>query len=362
MPTIASHAGIYGYGRSYAISEANATSVYDFAKTLATYNVTNVTPGKGLIINSKSVGDYEYTVRDSETINSGYDQSSYFTSVKDTTSSWIIIKGDLNISSGTIFTPPVRKLFTVIYVTGSITITGEISMTGRGANHSGLGNSGGLTAPVDIQVATGNFSSSSATVIDPFIPAAGGAGGAAILTGSPEFNDGADGINGGTGGGGTGRSQLNGIVGGGSAGTCFSGGVGSGGAAGNALSGPGGASGGAGGDGSASNGNTADGGSGNPGGSGSINESVNGSTGNDGTGGTLIIICDGELLGDGFVTSNGVSAVSSSSTSGGGASGGGSITIIYGTDSSSIFTNADGGIGNTSGKGGNGSIRLLKFS
>ena len=70
----------------------------------------------------------------------------------------------------------------VLHTDGTFSHDGLVSMTGRGANHSGTGNSHGYTAPVAIPVKSGIT-----------IPAAGGAGGARkaqTSAGSSQKNDG----------------------------------------------------------------------------------------------------------------------------------------------------------------------------
>ena len=123
-----------------------------------------------------------------------------------------------------------------IYVDGNLTINGNISMTARGANHSGGGTSGGATTAREIRLATGTFGG----ISNPVVPAAGSAGhaGAVLTTGTDNNapNDGASAASGGgTGGGGAGGGGYVGAVSGtitlgsGAAGTCFSSGPGGGG-------------------------------------------------------------------------------------------------------------------------------------
>lgn len=302
--------------------------------------------GGTLTINGQSVGNYDYKVAGTTTISS-FSSSEWFTTTADTVSSWIIINGNLTINSGQTIIPSVRKLFTVVYVTGNLVVNGSISMTARGANHSGTGNSGGYVAPVDIRVGTGTFSA----VTNPIIPSAGGAGGASFTSGNGK-NDGTAGTNGASGGGGSGYSFSGGNGGAGTAGTCFTGGTGGGG--GNGSNGTDGiANGGKGGN--AAPGPT-DGGSGNPGG----NAGSSGFAGNSGTGGTLIVICGGSFSGTGSCISNGVDAFRpNSGYIPGGASGGGSVTVLYGTNPSGGTVTASGGSGNSGGNGGAGTARKL---
>lgn len=324
-----------------------AGSILTAARTLATFSSTSApTPGGSLQINGQSCGNFEYRVAGTTTISS-FTASDWFSSTEDTVSSWILINGNLTIDLGQTFIPSVRKLFTVIYVSGNLTVNGVISMTARGANHSGTGNSGGYTEPVDIRLVTGTVD----TVVNPQIPATGGAGGNGRSTTGQ--NSGGAGTNGGTGGGGGGYWFTTGMTSGsGRAGTCFSGGSGggssygtnppnstsaitNGGAAGNA----GGASGG--------------GGAGNPPGTGLPSPTYDGVAG---TGGVLIIICQGALSGNGSIEAKGSSGGSAGGVSGGG-SGGGSLNIFYGTNPSPVVaTSAAGGI---TGAGGTGTSRRL---
>lgn len=323
----------------------SATDILSFARTLATtYEGYDAEPtdGGALTINSQAVGNYELTARKANTTISSFTAADWFTNTKDTTSSWIIVNGDLTIDAGQTLIPPVRKLFTVVYVTGNLVWNGVISMTARGANHSGTGDSGGATTAVAIRIGTGTFSA----VVNPQIPAAGGAGGAGRTTFGQ--NPGTSGTNGGTGGGAGGQWAGGSAIasGAGSAGTCFSGGAGGGGRAGVALGagGSGGANGGAGGN----AGPAGAGGAGNPGGK-------DGGGGGNGTGGTLIVICEGELSGTGSGLAQGLAGGSFAALGGG--SGGGSITVLFGTNLSgpSVLT-ASGGSG---GPGGNGTARKL---
>jgi hypothetical protein len=333
----------------------SSADILTFSRSLATtftgYDVTP-TDGGALTLNSQSVGNYEVTARKGNTTISSFTASDWFTNTKDTTSSWIIVNGNLTINPNQVIIPPVRKLFTVVYVTGNLFIdsNGGISMTARGANHSGTGDSGGATSAVDIRIATGTFS----TVVNPQIPSTGG-GGATGTTTDNAIVSGTAGSAGGTGGGGAGGKFLGtGRSGNGSTGTCFSGGSGGGGqiqqntAAGDAEG-----NGGKGGD---AIGGASGGGSGNPGGA---SGGTNGATGNSGTGGTLVVIVEGTLSGTGTIVAGGVAGIRPGGSVAGGASGGGSVTVLYKTDSSSITPAATGGSGNFSGNGGNGTARKL---
>jgi hypothetical protein len=330
----------------------SSKDILTFSRSLATTFMGNdvvPTDGGALTINSQPVGNYEYTTRKGSTTISSFTASDWFTNTKDTTSSWIVVNGNLTINAGQILTPPVRKLFTVLYVTGNLICNGSISMTARGANHSGTGDSGGATSAVDIRVGTGTFSA----ITNPQIPAAGGTQGVAVNA-SNNGNSGGTGINGGTGGGGSGQAFSSGRSGAGAAGTCFSGGGGGGGILGGVTAGSAVANGGAGG---AAAGSVSGGGAGNPGGAGTGGQF--GPNGDSGTGGTLIVIVEGTLSGTGTIVSNGSSGGGVGGQVWGGSSGGGSVNVLYGTDSSSITPAATGGSSSQGGPGGNGTARKL---
>ena len=336
-----------------AAAPASGTSVLAFARNLAaTFSGQTVAPtaGGALTLNSAAVGNYEYAVAGTTTV-SAFSAADWFSSTKDTVSSWIVVNGNLTINAGQTFTPSVRKLFTVLYVSGNLVCNGTISMTARGANHSGTGDSGGATTAVDIRIGTGTFGA----VTNPAIPAAGGGGASGTNVDNASVN-GTAGASGGTGGGGAGGKYLGtGFSGGGAGGTCFSGGGGGGGmfnssgTAGSAV-----ANGGRGG--SALN-NISAGGTGNPGGTGTGGSF--GPDGNSGTGGTLIVIVEGTFSGTGSISADGTAGARASGQVGGGGSGGGSVTILFKTDSSSITPTATGGPGSACGSGGAGTARKL---
>ncbi len=333
------------YRSPTAPPDITGTSILSVARTLTTLSSTSPTSGGTMAINGQSVGSFDYMVTGTTTVSS-FTASDWFTTTQDTRSAWILVNGNLTINSGQTMIPAVRKLFTVVYVTGNLTVNGSISMTARGANHSGTGTSGGFTAPVDIRIGTGTFSS----IVNPQIPATGGAGGGVRAT--TGANNGTAGSNGGTGGGGSGYAFSGGTAGSGSAGTCFSGGSGGGGAYGgtgqNAE-----ANGGKGGNGSQQTGNLVTGGAGNPGGT------LKASAGGDGTGGTLIVIVEGTLSGTGTIVSNGVDVTRFSGTVPGGGSGAGSVNVLFGTNPSGASVTANGGSGLSGGNGGTGTARKL---
>lgn len=358
MPFLSSVASTSGYGRpTPAVASGggtpptSGTSILSTARQLSTtFSGQTVAPtaAGALTINSQAVGNYEYTVKGTTTISS-FTAADWFTSTKDTVSSWIIVNGNLTINAGQTLIPAVRKLFTVVYVSGNLALSGSISMSARGANHSGTGDSGGATTAVAIRIGTGTFSA----VTDPQIPATGGAGAAAKSNGS--FNNGIAGTAGGTGGGGTGECISGTTASAGAAGTCFSGGAGSGGAI-SGTSEAGGANGGKGGN---SSGNYSGGGAGNPGGQGRTSGGSPGFNGLDGTGGTLIVIVEGTITGSGTFTSVGSGVNRPPGSTAGGGSGGGSVNVLYKTDSSTTTLSAVGGAGSASGTGGTGTARKL---
>lgn len=332
---------------TFSGGDFSSSSLLTAARTLIG-GQRNATPlaGGSLTINGESLGSYDYKVSQTTTISS-FSTSEWFTATEDTRSSWIIINGNLTINSGQTVIPSVRKLFTVIYVTGNLVVNGSISMRGRGANHSGTGNSGGATTEANIRIGTGTFGA----VVNPQVPATGAEGGAVRTT--TGANNGTAGTVGGSGGGGSGYAFSGGTAGSGARGTSFSGGSGGGGAYGgtgtNAVS-----NGGAGGNGSQQTGSLVTGGAGNPGGT------LKSGAGGDGTGGTLIVIVEGSLSGTGTISVNGIDSTRFSGTVPGGGSGAGSLTVLFGTNPSSAVTvTATGGSGLSGGNGGAGTSRKL---
>jgi len=376
MLSVASLSGVFGYGlRGGAGIKKSGASILDYARSLAAVYPSGTKPpskGGALTINGNALGNFEYAVRPGETISSSWTEADYFSSTEDTASSWLIFNGnviiDASFTSVAPLRPSRRKLFTVVYVRGNLTMNGVISMTGRGANHSGTGESGGFTLPANIRLATGSYSQNAPTVTtltNPQIPSAGGGGAAARSVSGA--NSGASGSAGGTGGGGGGTwFGAGGTVGTGSAGTCFSGGSGSGSvyttgvsrSSDNAES-----NGGAGSAGANPDMQIVSGGAGNPGGLGyyissgdphKLYPSINGG---NGTGGVLIVIVEGTLSSDSpgatRFTANGVAGGSLGGVSGG-ASGGGSVNIFY-----KILGNAPGITASSGGNGGAGTARRI---
>ena len=350
----------------YDGSNLSAGDIYDAIREVYTASDTVPTAGGTLTINSQALSSLDYCVHSGSQVVSAYNSANWFTNTKDNRPALIVVKGSLTINAGQTFIPSVRKLFTVLYVKGDLVLNGSISMSARGSNHHGSGDSGGAVAPVAIRIATGTFSG----VTNPQVPAAGGAGAAAPTTTSAGYA-GSAGADGGTGGGGSGGLYVNAGVsssGVGRAGTAFTGGTGGagqdkrsvpehpadsshhailyGGRGGNAFVPDSGGT------------YSMGGGAGNLGG----NSGGTGSVGGTGTGGTIIIIVDGELSGNGSVVANGV-AGGAGVQQGGAGSGGGSITILHGSYSGAITTTCAAGAGGAGaragGAGGAGSARRL---
>ena len=274
--------------------------------------------------------------------NTTYDASP--TLCNDTVDTYMCIykyTGDLTINADVVVTPQVRKKGFVMYVDGTLTNNGTISMTARGAKAEGQ----------DVQLFKNKDGSYE------YVPATGGAGGARasrVSSGGTAGNAGAAGTNRRTGGGGSGsvvifNGQPTVYSGAGAAGTSYSGGTGGssgnkwGSSANRYLSGnPGEANGGAGG----TQSNCAAG-AGNPSG---------------GTGGLLVIFSD-TIVNNGIINSLGSSGATNTSNSygrsSGGSSGGGSVNIFYkqgytGTGT----TSANGGTVASGGSGGAGTVTI----
>jgi hypothetical protein len=362
------------------IGEKIDSSIFTFSQFLLAQPDTAANNAGSLTINNKSLGDYEWVKVSG---NQSLDEVSFLASDwfagsgnQDDRNSWIIVDGDLTLTSAStpwIFTPPGRRLFTVLFVNGTLTVDSNtsISMTARGANHSATGSN---IPAQDILLARGNFSG----IDNPLIPATGGAGGAAVtLTGTGQAgsfsgivvgNPGIAGTSGGTGGGAGGNLRFRGATtitltnGGGSGGTSFSGGGGggaiqrqnTGGSSGSAA-----LNGGAGGNASATQFDyQAGGGAGNPGGSGGT---TGGQPGENGTAGTLIIFSR-SIIGLGAINSNGSNGGDSTLSAFGGGGGGGSVSIF--ATSSTITPSANAGLGGagvSANTGGAGTARILQW-
>jgi hypothetical protein len=81
----------------------------------------------------------------------------------------------------------------------------------------------------------------------------------------------------------------------------------------------------------------------------------------------IVIYCTGTFSGGGSITANSSGTGGTGWNGAGGSAGGGSITVFYGTDTSSITPAATGGgatgsnAGNPGGAGGAGTARKLSF-
>jgi len=308
-----------------------------------------------------TISSYDYTIFNTSKTISTFTNAEWFTSTQDSRCSLIKVFGDLTINAGVVMQPSVRKLFTVLYVTGDLYLNGEISMSSRGAKHDSP-----AIAAATIPIYTGACDESGTTVTSPYIPTAGQSGATAVssVNGNVVGNPGGSATTqaarstGGGGGGGIRQNLLNSGTttgGAGSAGTSFGGGCGGGGAWSNVggTAGSGVANGGTGGTGlvnAIGNNPTAGGGAGNPGGSGA-GYSAASAVGGSGTGGVLVIFVKGTLYGSGSVTCNGANGgtlgvISGNyGVSGGGGSGGGSVTIITTSNQSTVTVSAVGGLG-----------------
>ena len=275
----------------------------------------------------------------------------------------------LFISRSVVISPTNRCRGMLIFVDGDATISGSISMTGRGARFTGSEASFQVLNPPYLgdYWSTQLFPSSSYLSRVFAVGAAGSAGGAAVTPGST----GGTGTLGRSGGGGGGGGSPSFGGGAGSAGTSFSGGSGGGGGGGGSVGSAAigfGSNGGAGGTGPATGG----GGAGNPGGLSPV-----GNAGGNGTGGLLILIVRGNLrIGpNGSIVTNGSAgggAVGApTQTSGGGGSGGGVLYIYYGgtlTNNGTITANGGSGGGGggspafSGGAGGAGTAIIQKLN
>ena len=196
-----------------------------------------------LMLNNNFCGMYDFAYYNgnldlnNEDFSGSEFEAMMFSNNADTHWALIYINGNLELDMPNIIRPPTRKLGMCIYTTGNMILNGFVSMTNRGANHSGSGISYGYTAPVAIPL-NGTLT----------IPATGGAGGARAESGSGSAGTGAGYFaNAGTAAGGSGTGTYCGTGGGasgcscvavdgttvtagsGSAGTSFSGGGGGGG-------------------------------------------------------------------------------------------------------------------------------------
>lgn len=312
--------------------------------------------GGALTVNGGSLGSYDYAVKDGPiVIDAGnpFVAADWFTPAEDARSAWLVVGGDLEIAAGQVLRAPVRKLFTVIFVSGDLVVDGEISMTARGANHRGDGASGGAVSATAIRILEGTASG----VLNPQVPTSGGSGGAGSTSNDLPGGTGSSGTAGGTGGGGGRRNS--GTGGDGAAGTSFGGGGGADAVTGGSAETNGGKGG-------AGTGEQGMGGSGNPSGSSQVSGGVT-TPPADGSGGILVVVCVGEMSGAGTITANGsVGGIHEDVfRPGGGSSGGGSVTVLYGSDISTTTVAAGGGsntsFGRDGGPGGAGTARKLEL-
>lgn len=181
-----------------------------------------------LYLNGNFAGQYDYAYIHGNITTDAVDEMNafdhWFTGNQDTHWALVCVNGTFTQGRRSIIKPPVRKLGFVLNVDGAYTLNGITSMTNRGANHSGTGDSHGYTAPVAIPV-NGSIT----------IPATGGAAGGRTTrtsAGTSSANGGT--ATNGSGGGGGGVVSVHGnitsgISGAGAAGTCFVGGPGGGG-------------------------------------------------------------------------------------------------------------------------------------
>lgn len=334
LPPVGCFAAGYNAPSGPAFTGGNISygSLYDAVQAMAAYTTSSApTAGGTLTINGVSLGSYDFCVKQGAQTISAFTATDWFTSTQDTRSAFVVVNGALTINSGITVIPSVRKLFVVVYCTGNLTLNGSLSMSLRGANHSGTGTSGGATTAGAIRIATGTFSGTS----NPTILAAGGTGGAGFSSGSTGNAGQSAGASICTGGGGGGAKGSNNTAnpswgsGSGAAGTCFSGGAGGGAFADffQSATGPaqaGGSNGGAGG----SGGGGGESGVGNP-----SPSRLNG-TADTGTGGVLIVISGAAVSGSGALsavggsqTSNSASPAPNSGVCGGG-SGGGLVCLM----------------------------------
>ena len=262
----------------------------------------------------------------------------------------------LFISRSVVISPTNRCRGMLIFVDGDATISGSISMTGRGARFTGSEASFQVLNPPYL----GDYWSTQLFPSSSYLSRVFAVGAA----GSGYGTNGVTGANGRSGGGGGGSSYGGPSAGSGATGTSFSGGSGGGGSQINVINGSSASgNGGAGGNGATGPGGTGGGGAGNPGGT---------PNGGVGTGGLLILIVRGNLrIGpNGSITSNGSNGGNASSPTqggGGGGSGGGVLYVYYGgTLTNNGTVTASGGTrgtgGNVAGDGGAGTAILSKLN
>jgi hypothetical protein len=364
------------YLSEFTTGNKSASSLLLFSRNLGPAQTEAPQSGIGtLTIGGQYISPYEVTLKKGDQNLSSFTSTDWFSSTSDGWCSFIKVFGHMNIDAGITFRPNPRKLFTVVHVTGDLTLNGTISMSQRGANH---GSSGSGISAKSIQV---NDTAS--------IGATGTSGGSSVTSSAAASGiDGTDAPQSSvlqTGGGGSGGVYADGAYnpgptsGKGASGTSFSGGSGGGaiyvnGVYGGPASGDGVIDGGPGGGAiisgvGPSNPASAGGGGGNPGGSGaSVLYSATDLSGFTGSGGILIVIVEGTIYGSGTIEARGAMGGTFNSqygVSGGGGSGGGIAVLMAKQNQSTVSIDASGGAGGASygqaiggtppgGKGGNG--------
>ena len=367
--------------------DVGVDTLYDFAKLIATCGLTTtvqnpainyrgyrIPTGGALTLNGNPCGNYEYNVLPNGTTITQQTVATLFSDTNDI-STLIVCRGDLTIGDLVVLKPTVsptyippqtdtspdplakRRLFMVVYVTGTLTFTGAsstISMTACGSDSTAKGAN---ISTFNIPVANNLYYISGvppATSASPAIQASGGAGGSGVNNSVGEtgysFGPSYNGNQLYTSGGGSGNQSDGGdeFSGAGGNGSCFSGGAGGGSSRENPGATGGSSFGSDGGNGASSGefGATI-GGTGNPGGS---------PSGNAGTGGVLIVITEQAFSAGGKIEANGVDGASNGVDQGGGASGAGLIVLIQ-SSSGNVYiptTSVVGGIGSPGGNGGDG--------
>ena len=328
--------GLTSVGRKFKGGDLTTTDLLTATRFMSTSATTIPTTGGNLVVNSVSLGVYDYCKKTGAQTISSFTATDYFTVTQDSRSAFVIFDNNLTINNGITFTPSVRKLFLCMYVKGNLTLNGSISMSARGANHSS--NGGSNLAAGTIRLANGTYSG----VVDPQVPAAGAASNSSGTAGQ-------------SGGGGHGSNGFAASGAAGTAGTSYTGGTGGSGGSDYHSGNPGTANGGPGGCQGACGNGSIGGGAGNPGGCG-CGHHGDGRSGGSGTGGTIIIYVDGTFSGAGSVVSNGVDGGINAPNGPGGGSGGGSITIFARTDSGPTPSSSGG-----THRGGSGTARKVSI-
>lgn len=131
------------------------TSVYDVCEYLCGIGAASTIPktsAGSLKIQGNDFGVFEYVLKRGPLTLSTFNENQFFGTQKDTRAAFVLVDGNVNIPAGVTMIPNTRKLFTVLYITGNLVLNGSISMTARGANHSGTGDSGGFVQPQAIRI------------------------------------------------------------------------------------------------------------------------------------------------------------------------------------------------------------------